>query len=78
MRLSESLRWLVKPKPVDSVPIEVSAALVDDLYSALISFAIAASTAVLVGGIAASRTGSPSLMFLTAATAAIAARARCS
>ena len=73
MRLSESLRWLVKPKPVDSVPIEVSAALVDDLYSALISFAIAASTAVLVGGIAASRTGSPGLTFLTAATAAIAA-----
>ena len=73
MRLPESLRWLIKPKPVGSVPIEVSAALVDDLYSSLMSFAIAAAGAVLVGGIAASRTGSPSLMFLTAATAAIAA-----
>ncbi len=73
MRLSESLRWLVKPKPVGSVPIEVSAALVDDLYSSLMSFAVAAAGAVLVGGIAASRTDSPSLMFLTAATAAIAA-----
>ena len=73
MRLFESLRWLVKPKPVGSVPIEVSAALVDDLYSALTSFAVGAIGAVLVGGIAASRTGSASLMFLTVATAAVAA-----
>jgi diguanylate cyclase (GGDEF)-like protein len=73
MGLFERVRRLVKPKPVGSLPIEVSAALVDDLYSNLMSFAIAATTAVLVGGIAASRTGSSLLMFLTAATAAIAA-----
>jgi hypothetical protein len=74
--LFERVRRLVKPKPVGSVPIEVSAALVDDLYSTLMSFTIAATTAVLLGGIVASRTGSPSLIFLTvAATAVAAARA---
>ena len=73
MRLSESLRWLVKPKSVGSVPIEVSAALVDDLYSTLTTFAIGAIAAVLVGGIAASRTGSSSLVFLTVATTAVTA-----
>jgi diguanylate cyclase (GGDEF)-like protein len=73
MGLVERVRRLVKPKPVGSVPIEVSAALVDDLYSNLMSFAVAAITAVLVGAIAASRTGSLSLMFLTVATAAVAA-----
>ena len=71
--LFERVRRLVKPKPVGSVPIEVSAALVDDLYSTLMSFTIAATTAVLVGGIAASRTGSSSLVLLTVATAAVAA-----
>ena len=59
MRLSESLRWLVKPKPVGSVPIEVSAVLLDDLYSALTSFAIGATGAVLVGAIAAAHTRQP-------------------
>ena len=71
--LFERVRWLLKPKPMGSVPIEVSAALVDDLYSNLMSFTIAATTAVLLGGIVASRTGSPSLIFLTVATAAVAA-----
>ena len=42
-------------------------------YSTLMSFTIAATTAVLVGGIAASRTGSSSLVLLTVATAAVAA-----
>jgi hypothetical protein len=73
MGLFERVWRLVKPKSVGSVPIEVSAALVDDLYSNLMSFAIAATTAVLVGAIAALRTGSHSLMFLTVATAAVAA-----
>ena len=73
MRLLESLRSLVKPKPVSSVPIEVIAALVDDLYSTLTTFAIGAIAAVLVGGIAASRTGSSSLVFLTVATTAVTA-----
>ena len=55
MGLFERVRWLLKPKPMGSVPIEVSAALVDDLYSNLMSFTIAATTAVLLGGIVASR-----------------------
>ena len=73
MGLFERVRRLLKPKQMGSVPIEVSAALVDDLYSNLMSFTIAATTAVLLGGIVASRTGSPSLIFLTVATAAVAA-----
>ncbi len=73
MRLFESLRSLVKPKSNGVVPVEIIAALVDDLYSALRSLAIGAIAGVLVGGIVASRTGSPWLMFLTAATAAVAA-----
>jgi hypothetical protein len=43
MGLFGRVRWLLKPKPMGSVPIEVSAALVDDLYSNLMSFTIAAS-----------------------------------
>ncbi len=73
MDLFERVRRLAMPKPVGSIPIEVSAALVDDLYSTLMSFTIGATTAVLVGGIAASRTGGTSLIFLTVATAAVAA-----
>ena len=73
MALFERARRLVKPKPAGSVPIEVFAALVDDLYSNLMSFAIAATTAMLLGGIVASRTGSRPLIFLTVATAAVAA-----
>ena len=56
----ERVRRLLKPKQMGSVPIEVSAALVDDLYSNLMSLTIAATTAVLLGGIVVSRTGSPS------------------
>ena len=72
MRLSESLRWLVKPKSVGSVPIEVSAVLLDDLYSALTSFAIGAAGPVLVGAIAAAHTRSPWLTFLTVVSAIVA------
>jgi len=72
MRLFESLRRLVKPKLVGSAPVQVSAALVDDLYSALRSLAIGAITGVLVGGIAASRTGNTWLNFLTVASACVA------
>jgi diguanylate cyclase (GGDEF)-like protein len=73
MSLFERAWRLAKPKPTGPVPIEVSAALIDDLYSALMSFAIGATTAALVGGIAAWRTGSHSLMFLTALAATVAA-----
>ena len=72
MRSFESLRRLVKPKSTGSIPIEISAALIDDLYSALASFVVGAAGAVLVGAIAAWHTGSPWLNFLTAVTAAVA------
>ena len=71
MVLVERLRLLFRPKPVGSVPIEVSAALIEDLYSALTSFAVGAVGAVLVGLIAASHTGSLWLTYLTVVTAAV-------
>ena len=72
MGLFEHLRWLVKQRPVGSIPIEVSAVLLDDLYSALRPFAVGAVGTVLVGAIAASHTGSPWLKFLTVVTAIVA------
>ena len=72
MGLPERLMSLAKPKSPGSVPTEVTAALVDDLYLALRSLAIGAITGVLVGGIAASRTGSTWLSFLTVAAATVA------
>ena len=72
MGLLERLRSLARLTSVGLVPIETNAALVDDLYSALRSLAIGAITGVLVGGIAASRTGSDWLSFLTVATAFVA------
>ena len=55
MRLFESLRWPVNSKSIGPVPIEISAVLIDDLYSALASLAVGAVVAVLVGAIAASQ-----------------------
>ena len=72
MGLLKRLRSLAGLTSVGLVPIEISAALVDDLYSALRSQAIGAITGVLVGGIAASRTGSAWLIFLTVAAACVA------
>ena len=72
MGLLGRLRSLGKPTSVGLVPIEATAALVGDLYSALRSLAIGAITGVVVGGIAASRTGSAWLNFLTVATASVA------
>ncbi len=72
MRLFESLRWPVNSKSIGPVPIEISAVLIDDLYSALASFAVGAVGAVLVGAIAAWHTGNPWFNFLTAVTAAVA------
>ena len=42
MRLFESLRWPVNSKSIGPVPIEISAVLIDDLYSALASLAVGA------------------------------------
>ena len=47
-------RALIKP---ESLPADVFAALTDDLYGPLVSFAVGASTATLVGGIARSPHG---------------------
>ncbi len=72
MGLLKRLRSLARPTSVGLVPKEIIAALVDDLYSALRSLAIGAITGVLVGGIAASRTGNAWLSFLTVAAACVA------
>ena len=63
-------RALIEP---ESLPADVFAALTDDLYGPLVSFAVGASTATLVGGIAAARTGNPWLIALTATAAVVAA-----
>ena len=72
MALFERLRSLAKRRSVETVPTEIFVTLVDDLYSALKSFAIGATTGVLICGIAAARTDSPWLYFLSIATAFIA------
>ena len=61
---------------VELPPTEIFAALIDDLYAPLVSFAIGAATATLVGGIAAWRTGNAWLTVFTIITAAGRRRAR--
>ncbi len=73
MKLFGRLQSLVDRSPVEPLPTEVFAVLIDDLYSVLVSLAIGATTATLVGGIAVLRTDNPWLAVLTVATAAIAA-----
>ena len=73
MELFRRLRSLVGFGKAELPPTEVYAILINDIYSALISFAIGATTATLVGAIAAWRTGNPWLTALTVATAAVAA-----
>jgi diguanylate cyclase (GGDEF)-like protein len=51
----------------------IFAALIDDLYTPLVSFAIGAATATLVGGIAAWRTGNAWLTVFTIITVPVAA-----
>jgi hypothetical protein len=73
MELFRRLRTLVERGSTESPPTKVFAVLINDLYSALVSFAIGALTATLVGAIAAWRSGNPWLIGLTAITAAVAA-----
>ncbi len=54
-------------------PAETLAALVDDLYAPLGSFAISVATMTFVGGLASSRTGNSLLTILTVCAAAVAA-----
>lgn len=73
MNLFGRLRSPVDRAPVEPLPTEVLATLINDLYSVLVSFVIGATTAALVGGIAAWRTGSPWLTGLTVGTMVVAA-----
>jgi diguanylate cyclase (GGDEF)-like protein len=73
MELFGRLQAMARVASAGQVPAEVYATLVDDVYSAPLSFVIGAGTASLVGAIAAWRTGSVCLAALTVATAAIAA-----
>jgi diguanylate cyclase (GGDEF)-like protein len=58
-------RSLVEAISVEPPPTDIFAALIDDLFSTLASFAIGATAVALVGGIVAWRNGS---LFLTALT----------
>ena len=58
---------------VELPPTEIFTALIDDLYTPLVSFAIGAATATLVGGIAAWRTGNAWLTVFTIITVPVAA-----
>ena len=73
MELFRRLRSLVGFGKAELPPTEVYTVLINDIYSALVSFAIGATTATLVGAIAAWRTGNPWLTALTVATAGVAA-----
>jgi diguanylate cyclase (GGDEF)-like protein len=69
MRLLRRLRPLIAPAALP--PPEVYGALIDDLHAPLFSLVAGASTTVLVGTMAAWRTGNPWLAALTAGTAAV-------
>jgi diguanylate cyclase (GGDEF)-like protein len=73
MGLFGRLKPLIGGKPPELPPPEIYGALVDDLYAPLLSFAIGAATAVMVGAIAAWRTDNPWLVGLTICTALVAA-----
>jgi diguanylate cyclase (GGDEF)-like protein len=75
MELFRRLRALVERARTEPQlpPVEVYAVLINDVYSALLSFAIGATTATLVGAIAAWRSGSSWLTALAVITAAVAA-----
>ena len=69
MRLLRRLRPLIVPAALP--PPEVYGALIDDLHAPLFSLVAGASTTILVGTMAAWRTGNPWLAALTAGTAAV-------
>ncbi len=72
MGLFGRLRSRIDQASAEPPPTEILAALVDDLYAPVASFASGAVTVALVGGIAASRTGNPLLTLLTVCTVAVA------
>jgi diguanylate cyclase (GGDEF)-like protein len=73
MGLFGRLTRLIGGAPAGLPPPEIYSALIDDLHVAPFSFVTGAATAVLVGAIAAWRTGNPWLTALTVCTAVVAA-----
>jgi hypothetical protein len=71
-RLRSWLKTALKLAPSEQVPTDAYAALIDDIYSAPMSFTIGAVTASVVGAIAFLRTGYFLLAVLTLATATVA------
>jgi PAS domain-containing protein len=71
MRLFGSLRRLIVGPPADLPPAEVYAALIDDLHAPLFSLVAGAAATILVGTIAAWRTGNVWLAALTICSVAV-------
>ena len=69
---SKRLRAWIAGAPAGPLPSDVYAVLVNDCYSVLLSFGIGAIGGVLVGSMAAWRTGSVLLLILTVLAAAVA------
>jgi diguanylate cyclase (GGDEF)-like protein len=73
MGLFGRLKPLIGGEPPELPPPEVYGALIDDLYAPLFSLIAGATTTVLVGSIAAWRTGNSGLAALTICTALVTA-----
>jgi diguanylate cyclase (GGDEF)-like protein len=73
MGLFGRLKPLIGRTQAELPPPEIYSALIDDLHGPLFSFISGAATAVLVGAIAAWRTGNSGLTALTICTAVVAA-----
>jgi diguanylate cyclase (GGDEF)-like protein len=72
MGLSGRLKALIGGEPGELPPPDVYGALIDDLYAPLFSLVAGATTTILVGSIAAWRTGNFGLAALTISTALVA------
>jgi hypothetical protein len=73
MGLFGRLKALIGGEPRELPPPDVYGALIDDLYAPLFSLIAGATTTILVGSIAAWRTGNSGLAALTICTALVAA-----
>jgi diguanylate cyclase (GGDEF)-like protein len=73
MGLFGRLKPLIGGEPPELPPPDVYGALIDDLHAPLFSFVAGATTAIMVGAIAAWRTENPYLVALTVCTMLVAA-----
>jgi diguanylate cyclase (GGDEF)-like protein len=73
MGLFGRLKPLIGGEPPELPPPDVYGALIDDLHAPLFSFVAGATTAIMVGAIAAWRTENPYLVVLTVCTMLVAA-----